>query len=111
MNFKGRIYPIDMHFLERFGDVIAGTIGSIRETLHTLGGISDFTSAAMLHCPGNTIPSNDVAKQLQVLVSLKGIPGAPIIASSNLFIDFLQSYRFILIVEKNQSSSFGQEAA
>jgi hypothetical protein len=106
MNFKGRIYPTNVHFLEKFGDAIAGTSVS-----HTLGGISDFTSEAMLLCPGNAIPSNNVAKQLQVLVSLKGIPGAPVVSSSNLFIDLLQSYRFILIVEKNQCPSFCQETA
>jgi hypothetical protein len=114
MNFKGWIYPIYMHLFEKFGDVIAGAIGSIRATFsvsHTLGRIGDFTSAAMLYCPGNTIPSNDVAKHLQVLVSLKGIPGAPVISSSDLFIDFLQSYRFILVVEKNQCPSLCQEAA
>lgn len=46
-----------------------------------------------------------------MLISLKGIPGAPIISSSKLPIDIFNSYRLILIIEKNQGTHFGQEPA
>jgi len=87
-----------VHFLQQFGYVTAGAIDSIEAliSVHHTGRNSSVTSTAILHCPGDTVSSNNITKRFQVLISLEGIPGTPIFSSSNLFINGFYSYRFIL---------------
>jgi hypothetical protein len=106
--------PVNVHFLEPIGYVIAGAISSTEVPIsanHTVRGRDRITSIAMLHCPGNTIPPDNISERFQVLISLESIPAAPIISSGNHFIDELHSHCFILIIKKNQGTPFCQEPA
>ena len=78
---------------------------------HISRGCDRVTSTTTLHCPGNVTSSDNISKRFQVLIRLEGIPAAPIISFSDLFIDVLQPYCFILIIKKNQGTSFCQEPA
>jgi hypothetical protein len=106
--------PVNVHFLEPIGYAIAGAISSTEVPIsanHTVRGRDRITSIAMIHCPGNTIPPDNISERFQVLISLESIPAAPIISSGNHFIDELHSHCFILIIKKNQGTPFCQEPA